>query len=159
MILTSDRNWKETVIKNFHLASLSSISLGRDTHLSEQLNNMAMATGELLFQILNPLLFPGLMAVARLERDRLHDICLSISRVATMLNAQFSARRQTNHITFIWPYPGQTFDDKCDSLSDESGSSTGEARRVKIARFWGIKMRDNDSGHVRILAKSVCAVF
>jgi hypothetical protein len=62
---------------------------------------MAMAAGERLFQILKPLLVLGLTAVAESELDGFRDIFLSITGVATRLNAQLVARRETNHITFF----------------------------------------------------------
>ncbi|KAF4638002.1 hypothetical protein G7Y89_g94 [Cudoniella acicularis] len=154
-----DQNWKEKVIENFHLASLSSVSLGRDPQLSKQLDGLAMAAGEKLYQILKPFLVLGLVAVAESELDLFRDICLSITGVATRLNAQLVARRETNHITLFWPYPGQKFDHTSYNSSDGSGYSVDEVRTVRIARFWGIKMRDYESDQYRTLAKSECDVF
>jgi len=156
---TSDQNWKEKVIENFRLASLSSVSLGRDPQLSKQLDGMAMAAGEQLFQILKPLLVLGLTVVAESQLGVFRDICLNITGVATRLNAQLVARRGPNHISFFWPYPGQNFDYKLYNPSDGSGYSLGDERRVRIARFWGIKMRNHESGQSCTLAKSECDVF
>jgi len=118
-----------------------------------------MAGGEKLFQILKPLLVLGLTAVAESELDNFRSICLRTTRVAARLNAQLVARRETNHISFFWPYPGEKFDHTLYNPSDESGSLVGKVRKVKIARFWGIKMRDYKTGQYCTLVKSECDVF
>ena len=156
MTLVLDQNLKEKVIEHFHLASLSSISHGRDPQLSKQLDSMAMVAGEKLFKILKPLLVLGLTAVAESDLDDFRDICLSITGVAAKLNAQLVARRETNQITFFWPYPGEKFDHNLYNPSDGSDNSVGEVRKVRMARFWGVKMRDYKSGQNCTLVKSEC---
>ncbi|PMD26387.1 hypothetical protein NA56DRAFT_698568 [Hyaloscypha hepaticicola] len=92
---------------------------------------MAMAVREKLLQILKSLLVLVLTVVAESELDGFRDICLSIARVATRLNAQLVTSRETNHITFFWPYPGQKFDYTSCNRSDGNSYSVGEARMVK----------------------------
>jgi hypothetical protein len=152
-------NWEEKFIEQFHLASLSSICHDRDPQLSKQLDGIANAAGEKLFQIIKPLLTLGLTTVAESKLNEFREICLSITAVATRLNAQLVPRRGTNQITLFWPYPGQNFDYKLHNPHDTNDYTVGEIRKVLMARFWGIKMRDYESGKCCTLAKSECDIF
>lgn len=153
---TPEQGWKEKVKENFYQLSLSSVSLDRDPELSMQLNSMAEVAAENLFQILKPLFTMGLTAVAEPELEDFRYICSSIAEVAIRLKVQLFARSRSNRIIFFWSSPGQKFDHTLHNPCDGSGDTMGEARKVKIARFWGIEKRDLETGQYSILAKSEC---
>jgi hypothetical protein len=113
------------------------------------LHDKAKVAGELIWNILKPLITLGLSDPTPSVIEDCRTFCLNIAEVAYPLNAEIKAR--CNQPQIFWPISGDPFDDDC--FEGFLGSSL---QSVQLALSFGIK-KDHASGPPTVYAKSKVA--